>query len=51
MNEAMSVEDDGYSLYLKVLGMNAYPSRKNEQLSFEGAAECYWEMFIRRLQQ
>lgn len=50
MNEALSVDDDGYSLYLKVLGMNARRSR-DEQLSFEGAAETYWEMFIKRLQQ
>jgi hypothetical protein len=50
MNESLSVEDDGYSLYLKVLGMNTYRSR-DEQLSFEGAAETYWEMFIKRLQQ
>ena len=51
MNEALSVHDDGYSLFLKALGMNLYRSRDNEQMSFEGAAEAYWEMFIRQLQQ
>lgn len=50
MNEALSVHDDDYSLYLSVLGMN-YRSSDNEKLSFEGAAEAFWEMFIRRLQQ
>jgi len=49
MNEALSVDDDGYSLFLKALGMNLSRS-DNEQLTFEGAAEAYWGMFIRRLQ-
>ncbi len=49
MNEALTVDDDGYTLFLKALGMNL--SRPdNEQLTFEGAAEAYWGMFIRRLQ-
>jgi hypothetical protein len=51
MNESLSVHDDGYSLYLKPLGMNMYRSGDNQQLSFEGAAEAYWEMFIKPLQQ
>jgi hypothetical protein len=50
MNEALTVEDDGYSLFLRALGMNLSRS-DNEQLTFEGAAEAYWGMFIRRLQQ
>jgi hypothetical protein len=49
MNEALSVDDDGYSLYLKALGMNMHRS-DNQQLSLEGAAEAYWEMFIRSMQ-
>jgi hypothetical protein len=51
MNESLSVHDDGYSLYLKPLGLNMYRSGDNQQLSFEGAAEAYWEMFISRLQR
>lgn len=50
MNEALTVEDDGYSLYLKALGMNLSRS-DSEKLTFEGAAEAYWGLFIRRLQQ
>jgi hypothetical protein len=49
-NESLSVEDDGYNLYLRLLGMNIYRSNENKQLSFEGAAEAYWDMFIRPLQ-
>lgn len=51
MNESLSVEDDGYSLFMKPLGMNIHRLSGNEELSFEGAAEAFWEMFIRRLQQ
>jgi hypothetical protein len=50
MNEALTVEDDGYSLYLRALGMNLSRS-DNQQLTFEGAAEAYWGLFVRRLQQ
>ncbi len=50
-NESLSVHDDEYSLYLKPLGLNISRSDHNQQLSLEGAAESFWEMFIRRLQQ
>jgi TIR domain len=50
MNESLSVENDGYNLYLKPLGMNIHRLSGNDELSFEGAAEAYWEMFIRGLQ-
>ena len=50
LNESLSVADDGYLLYLAKLGLGM--SRQNSQnLTFEGAAEYYWEMFIRRLQE
>jgi len=49
-NESLSVADDGYMLYLKVLGMN-FRSDANEPLTLEGAADAYWEMFISRLQR
>jgi hypothetical protein len=50
MNESLSVEDDGYTLYLRPLGMNLRSDR-NSQLTLEGAAEAYWEMFISNLQR
>lgn len=50
MNESLSVGDDGYALYLKPIGMNLL-SERDAHLSLEGAAEAYWEMFMRNLQR
>lgn len=50
MNESLSVEDDGYTLHLKALGLNIR-SERNAPLTLEGAAEAYWEMFISNLQR
>lgn len=50
MNESLSVEDDGYALNLKPLGMNIRADR-NAQLTLEGAAEAFWEMFMGNLQR
>jgi len=49
MNESLSVEYDGYTLYLQPLGMNIR-SERNAQLTLEGAAEAFWEMLMRNLQ-
>ena len=46
-NEQLSVEDDGYTLNLRPLGMMM---QSKEFLSVEGAAEFYWGMFIKPLQ-
>jgi hypothetical protein len=46
-NEQLSVEDDGYILNLRPLGMMM---QSKELLSVEGAAEFYWETFIKPLQ-
>ncbi len=46
-NEQLSVEDDGYTLNLRPLGMMM---QSKELLSVEGAAEFYWGMFIKPLQ-
>ena len=46
-NEQLSVEDDGYILNLWPLGMMM---QSKELLSVEGAAEFYWETFIKPLQ-
>lgn len=48
MNESLSVHDDGHTMYLQPLG---FQGRGNEKLTFEGAAECYWELFIQPLQR
>lgn len=50
MNESLSVEDDGYTLHLKALGLNIR-SERNAHLTLEGAAEAYWEMFMSSLQR
>lgn len=49
-NEAMNVVDDGYSLFLKPLGMQRM-GRETEMLTNEGAAEYFWDLFISSLQQ
>lgn len=46
-NEQLSVEDDGYTLNLRSLGMMM---QSKELLSVEGAAEFYWGMFVKPLQ-
>jgi len=48
MNESLSVHDDGYSMFLKPIG---FQGRGDEKLTFEGAAEFYWELFIQPLQR
>ena len=48
-NESLSVETNGYLLYLKPL-MNWRSSDATRELSQEGAAEHLWSMFIERLQ-
>jgi hypothetical protein len=51
-NESLRVEDDGYSLFLKALGMASFQRpHASEQLTQQGAAEYYWGMFIGRLQR
>jgi TIR domain len=45
-NEQLSVEDDGYTLSLRPLGM----MHSKEAMTVEGAAEYYWEIFIKPLQ-
>lgn len=50
-NESLSVIDDGYTLQLKPLGMQMFENRRDDALSQQGAAEYYWSMLIRTLQQ
>jgi len=51
-NESLSVVDDGYTLQLKPLGMQIFDNRRGDVLlSQQGAAEYYWSLFIRPLQE
>jgi hypothetical protein len=49
MNEAVSVKADDQTLYFEALGMQSSGHEK-EKLTFQGAAEMFWELFIRPLQ-
>jgi hypothetical protein len=49
MNEAVSVKADDQTLYFEALGMQTF-GREKEKLTFQGAAELFWELFIRPLQ-
>jgi hypothetical protein len=49
-NESLNVEADGYSTYLKALGMNFHRQGAEEKMTMEGGAEYFWSMFIERLQ-
>lgn len=49
-NELLSVEADEQSLYLKAMGMGWNGGGRDKHLSQEGAAEFYWDLFIRNAQ-
>ena len=49
MNEAVLVRADEETIYFEALGMQSYGNSK-ERLTFQGAAELFWELFIRPLQ-
>lgn len=50
-NESLSVTDDGFSLQLKALGMPMMGLVRGDGLSQQGAAEYYWSLLIRPLQE
>jgi len=50
-NESLNIEDDGYSLQLKPMDMQLFNDRRDEAVSQQGAAEYYWSLFIRPLQE
>ncbi|WP_342360582.1 toll/interleukin-1 receptor domain-containing protein [Terrarubrum flagellatum] len=50
-NESLSVEADDQSPYLRSMGMLSRGRREDERLTFEGAAELYWDMLIEPLQR
>jgi hypothetical protein len=49
-SESLSVEDDGYSVFLKPMMGGTFGGNQDKLLSQEGAAEHLWEMLIRPLQ-
>ncbi|MEZ4601355.1 MAG: toll/interleukin-1 receptor domain-containing protein [Syntrophotaleaceae bacterium] len=50
-NEAMNVENDGYALFLKPLGMAHLGWGRDQMLTQEGAAEYFWGLFVAPLQR
>jgi hypothetical protein len=49
MNESLSVDDDGYTLFLKPL-LSFTHNRADKQLTYEGGAEYFWSKLIEPLQ-
>ena len=49
-NESLNVDNDGYTLCLKSMGMRLYRQNIEEKMTFEGGAEYYWSIFIEHLQ-
>ena len=49
-NENLTVEADEQTLFLRSMGMAHFGQSKDQKLTFEGAAEIYWQMFIKPLQ-
>jgi len=48
LHESFSVVDDGYTLGLRPWGLRL---NRDTQLTFEGAVEAFWEMFMNNLQR
>jgi hypothetical protein len=50
-NENLRVEDDGYTLQLKALGMHqSFHGKTEDAMSQQGGAEFFWSMLVQRLQ-
>ena len=49
-NESLRIENDGFTLYLKSLGLQMFGNDHEKLLSPQGAAEYYWTLFIKHLQ-
>lgn len=50
MNEAVYAKADDQTLYFESLGMQVFGNRDKEKLTAQGAAELFWELFVRPLQ-
>jgi TIR domain len=51
INESLSVDNDDQSLFFKPLGMAQLGRNERKNLTFEGASEYYWSLFIEPLQR
>ncbi|WDN90992.1 hypothetical protein BuS5_03964 (plasmid) [Desulfosarcina sp. BuS5] len=49
-NESINVENDGYTMCLKSMGMQCRRQDRDLKMTFEGGAEYYWSIFIECLQ-
>jgi hypothetical protein len=49
-NESLSLEDDGFLLFLKSMDMAHMGRASDKPLTPEGAAEYYWSLFIEQVQ-
>ncbi|MBH2020489.1 MAG: toll/interleukin-1 receptor domain-containing protein [Burkholderiales bacterium] len=49
-NDSIHLEDDGYSIYFKPLGMSFRRGQNRERLDQRGVAEYFWDMLIEPLQ-
>ena len=45
-NESLSVDDDGLTLHLRPMGLSQFSKGGDHGLTYEGAAESYWTLFI-----
>lgn len=50
MNENLRVESDDRGLFLRAMGFGTFGSEAEKHLTFEGAAEYFWSMFLDRAQ-
>ena len=50
-NENLRIDADDHELFLRSMGMAAMGGRSEAKLTFEGAAEFYWSMFVAPLQR
>lgn len=50
-HECLSVNDDGHSLFLRPMGMGFRRGYQEDELTYQGAAEYLWAMFIEALQR
>ena len=50
-NESLSVDDDGYTLFLKPFGLAFHSGTRNDQMTPEEASEYYWSFFVEPLQR
>ncbi len=48
-NESLSINDNGYTLFLAPMGMAHFGQDGDKELTLNGAAEYYWSLFIEQL--